>query len=88
VRADECIAFATMLLDAGAHLDVRDHVLESTPLGWACRWGRVELVKLFLDRGADRIEAGAEPWATPEAWARKMGHEEILAILEADASRR
>ena len=88
VRADECIAFATMLLDAGARLDVRDRVLKSTPLGWACRWGRVELVKLFLDRGADRVEADAEPWATPEAWARKMRHEEILTILGADASRR
>jgi hypothetical protein len=81
VRADECIAFATMLLDAGARLDVRDHVLNSTPLGWACRWGRAELVKLFLDRGADRVEADAEPWATPEAWARKMGHSGVLAIL-------
>jgi ankyrin repeat protein len=81
VRADECIAFATMLLDAGARLDVRDHVLKSTPLGWACRWGRVELVKLLLDRGADRVEPDAEPWATPEAWARKMGHGQVLALL-------
>jgi ankyrin repeat protein len=88
VRADECLAFATMLLDAGARLDVRDQVLKSTPLGWACRWGRAELVKLFLSRGASRVEADAEPWATPEAWARKMGRDEILAILGADASRR
>jgi len=88
VRADECLAFATMLLDAGARLDARDHVLKSTPLGWACRWGRMELVTLFLERGADRVEPDAEPWATPEAWARKMGHEEILTILGADASRR
>lgn len=81
VRADECVAFASMLLDAGARLDVRDAILESTPLGWACRWGRVELVKLFLDRGADRVEADAEPWATPVAWAEKMGREDVLAIL-------
>ena len=33
-------------------------------LGWACRWGRIELVKLLLDRGADPVEAEAEPWAT------------------------
>ena len=88
VRADECVAFATMLLDAGARLDVRDQVLKSTPLGWACRWGRVDLVKLFLDRGADRIEADAEPWATPEAWARKTQRHDILALLGADAPRR
>jgi hypothetical protein len=70
-----------MLLDAGARLDVRDKLLKSTPLGWACRWGRVELVKLFLDRSADPVEADAEPWATPRAWAEKMQHPEILELL-------
>jgi len=27
-------------------------------------------------------ERDAEAWATPEAWAKKMGHIEIQAILE------
>jgi ankyrin repeat protein len=74
---------ATILLDAGARLDVRDHLLASTPLGWACRWGRVGMVKLFLARGADPVEADAEPWATPRAWAEKMGRPEILELLHA-----
>jgi ankyrin repeat protein len=82
---DERVAFATMLLDAGARLDIRDNLLKSTPLGWACRWGRVELVKLFLDRGADAIEAGAEPWATPQAWASKNNHGDVLALLQPHA---
>lgn len=30
-------AFATMLLDTSARLDLRDRIFESTPLGWACR---------------------------------------------------
>ena len=77
----EQVEFATALLDAGARLDIRDNLLKSTPLGWACRWGRVELVKLFLARGADPVEADAEPWATPQAWAQKMKHEAVLAIL-------
>ncbi|MEO8368198.1 MAG: ankyrin repeat domain-containing protein [Candidatus Solibacter sp.] len=75
------VQLATILLDEGARLDVRDELLKSTPLGWACRWGRVELVKLFLARGADRVEADAEAWATPRAWAEKMGRPEILALL-------
>jgi ankyrin repeat protein len=78
---EERVAFATMLLDAGARLDIRDDLLESTPLGWACRWGWIELVKLLLSRGADPVEADAEPWATPRAWAEKMGREDGLAAL-------
>jgi len=76
------VALATLLLDAGARVDVRDAFLKSTPLGWACRWGRVELVKLLLDRGADPIESDAEPWAAPRAWAEKMQRPQILALLD------
>jgi ankyrin repeat protein len=72
---------ATMLLDAGATLDRRDPLLQSTPLGWACRWGRIELVRLYLERGADALKADAERWATPLAWATKRGHHEIVELL-------
>ena len=75
------VSLATMLLDAGARTDIRDEFLKSTPLGWACRWGRVALVELLLARGADPIEAGAEPWATPLAWAERRQHAEIASIL-------
>ena len=78
---EERVAFATAILDRGARLDIRDSLLKSTPLGWACRWGQLPLVKLFLDRGADPIEADAEPWATPIAWAEHTGHHEIEAYL-------
>jgi ankyrin repeat protein len=76
------VPFATVLLDAGARLDLRDDLLKSTPLGWACRWGRIEIVKLFLARGADPIEPYAEPWATPRAWAERMRHPEIIELLQ------
>jgi hypothetical protein len=79
---EEHLAFASVLIDKGARLDVRDDLLRSTPLGWACRWGRRELVNLLLSRGADPIEADAEPWATPQAWAEKMRHPHILALLQ------
>ena len=76
--------FAAMLIDHGARLDMRDDLLKSTPLGWACRWGRKELVEELLRRGAPVHESDAEPWATPLAWANKMGHGEILALLESN----
>jgi ankyrin repeat protein len=87
VTADERVAFATLLLDAGATLDVRDYVLQSTPLAWACRWGRAELVKLYLERGADPLEPDAEAWATPLAWATKMGHGQIGDALRRAGAR-
>ena len=58
-------------------------ICSDTPLGWACRWGRPEMVKLLLERGADPIEASTEPWATPAAWAKKAGHPEIETLLKA-----
>jgi len=75
------IGLATTLLDAGASVSRRDPLLKSTPLGWACRWGRIDLVQLYLARGADCEEAGAEPWATPMAWATKIGHHAITELL-------
>jgi ankyrin repeat protein len=81
VTSEEVVSFARALLDAGARLDIRDDLLHSTPLGWACRWGRTDLVKLLLDRGADPLEADAQQWATPQAWAEKMGRGDVLAML-------
>ncbi len=74
--------FAAMLIDHGARLDVRDDLLNSTPLAWACRWGQRELVELLIRRGAPVHEAGAEPWATPLAWAKRMDHDDIVEILQ------
>ena len=79
--ADDRLAFAQILLEKEAPLDSRDDLLKSTPLGWACRWGRLELVQLFLERGADAHENDGEPWATPQAWAARMGHADVLALL-------
>jgi ankyrin repeat protein len=73
--------FASMLIDHGARLDLRDDLLKSTPLGWACRWGREEMVRVLISRGAPVHEPDAEPWATPIGWATKMQHFPILALL-------
>jgi hypothetical protein len=34
-----------------------------------------------LEYGADPVEADAEPWASPLAWAKKMKHADVLALL-------
>jgi ankyrin repeat protein len=81
----EHVPYAEMLLDRGARIDIRDEFLKSTPLGWACRWGRVHFVELLLQRGADPHERDAEPWATPMAWARKMRHDNVLEVLRRHA---
>ena len=82
ITEDEALEFAVTLLDAGARTDVRDDLLKSTPLGWACRWGRTPIVNELLRRGVDALEPDAETWATPRAWAERMGHREIAAILD------
>ncbi len=79
----ERIRFATILLEFGASLTLRDSLMQSTPLGWACCWGRVDLVRMYLKRGADAVEHDAERWARPMAWASKGGHQEIVELLAA-----
>lgn len=81
ITEDEVAAFGRAALEAGARMDRRDDILSSTPLGWACRWGRVQLVKLLIQHGADPEENDSEPWARPRSWARKMGHDEIVQAL-------
>jgi hypothetical protein len=70
-----------LLLDHGADIDAVDEEYHSTPLGYAARWGRDEVARLLLARGADPHKAG-RPWATPREWACKKGHTAIEAILK------
>ncbi len=81
VSDEEAAAFATVLLDAGARLNGRDDILKSTPLGWACRWGREAVARVMLERGAPPVETDAEPWAQPMAWAEKMGRRGVVRLL-------
>ena len=74
--------FAAMLIDHGARLDLRDDLLKSTPLGWACRWGRLEMAEVLVARGALVEETDTEPWATPIAWAKRMGHSQLGSLLD------
>lgn len=81
MTGDERAQFTRIALSFGPDLKARDNLLKSTPLGWACRWGRTEMVRLLLEHGAPPDEPDAESWATPAAWALKQGHAEIAALL-------
>ena len=82
ITEDETAGFAEALLSRGAKVGSRDDLLKSTALGWACRYGRVRVARLMLERGADPVEADAEHWARPRAWAEKRGHAEIVELLQ------
>jgi ankyrin repeat protein len=81
IGEDEVAAFGRAALESGALMAGRDEILSSTPLGWACRWGRLRLVRLLIEHGADPEENEAAVWARPRSWARKMGHNEIVDAL-------
>jgi ankyrin repeat protein len=81
ITEDETAGFAKTLLKAGAKVGERDEMLNSTALGWACRWGRSRVVGLMLEHGADPVEAAGEAWARPRAWAEKRGNMEIVGLL-------
>lgn len=66
-----------LFIEAGADLDAKDEEFYSTPLGWASRWGRADMVTLLLERGARTNLCDDLSWATPLAWATKKGHAEI-----------
>ena len=78
---EDRVAFAELLLERGAKLDVLDDELLSTPLGWAARCGKTDLVELFLKHGARINLPDDEAWATPLAWAGRKGHADVVALL-------
>jgi ankyrin repeat protein len=79
--ADDRARFAELLLDAGADPHVRDELLQSSALGWAARYGQVEIVRLLLQRGVSPVEPDAPAWASPLEWARKTRHHDIQQLL-------
>ena len=77
---EERTTFASILLEYEPDLNVMDDLLQSSPLGWAARWGKMDLVKLYLELGVDPTLAGA-PWATPLMWAKKKGFGDIAKLI-------
>ena len=72
---------AAMLLDAGANILARDDAYCSTPLGWAARHNRPDMVDFLLARGAKTNLPDDKPWATPLAWAKRRRHTQVAEML-------
>ena len=87
LAAEGTTAAASWLLERGADIHARDREFESTPLAWAARAGREDMVHLLLSRGALPIHPEDEPWSTPAAWARRRGHAHLVRVLDAYARR-
>ena len=85
MAAEGEVAKARLLIDHGADLQAIDEEYRSTPLGVAARFGQLKMVDFLLARGADQDRAGM-PWATPRAWAAKIGHADVAARLDAATS--
>ncbi|SIO61328.1 Ankyrin repeat [Singulisphaera sp. GP187] len=70
------------LLDAGAEVDARDERNGRTALHWATQGGRAGAVELLIAAGADPLAADGDG-LTPEAVARRAGHEALARVLRA-----
>jgi ankyrin repeat protein len=73
---------AALFIDHGADLHARDEDICSTPLGWAAKFGRTQMVEFLLRRGAKPNLPDDPPWAAPLAWATRRGHHEVAELLE------
>jgi ankyrin repeat protein len=84
---------ATVLLDAGVDIDVRDVEFHGTPLAAAVRsWcsetdpsraqRKRRMVEFLLKRGAATNLPGDEGWATPLSWAARSSRGDIVQLLK------
>ncbi|MFN0120137.1 MAG: ankyrin repeat domain-containing protein [Blastocatellia bacterium] len=81
---------ATQFIAHGADLHARDEDICSTPLGWAAKFGQIEMVRLLLKHGAKTNLPDDLPglaWATPLQWAMRRGHTQIVRLLKRRGAR-
>ena len=72
---------AGLFIEHGADIDAIDEQHCTTPLGWAAKAGKTEMVQFLLIKGANPRLPADKPWALPRAWAEKRGHEAVIAQL-------
>ena len=68
------------ILEGGFDVNQRDSE-NVTLLHWAAINNRLEIVKLYIKRGADVDAVGGELMSTPLHWASRQGHISIIVQL-------
>lgn len=71
---------AALFLEHGADMNAIDEQHCTTPLGWAAKAGKAEMVQFLLEKGANAFLPADKLWARPRAWAGRRGHEAVLAL--------
>ena len=79
----ETSTVAEFLVEAGIDIDAIDHQSGTTALGLAAWSGRLPVVNLLLEAGANPLLPADEKWARPLSFAKEQGHEEVVKRLEA-----
>ena len=72
---------AELFIEHGGRLDLCDEDIFSTPLGWAAKFGQLEMVQYLLDRNAPLHHPEAPDWAQPIEWAKRRNHLHIEELL-------
>ncbi|MGH9672813.1 MAG: ankyrin repeat domain-containing protein [Bryobacteraceae bacterium] len=75
------VAIAEVCLEFGGDINAVETQWSSTPLAWAAREGRQEMVAWLLSKGANPKLPEVEPWAHPVEWARRRRHDSIVELL-------
>lgn len=72
---------AAIFIEHGADVNAIDEEFHSTPLGYAAKYGRKEMVELLLSNGADVNLPTDTEWAKPISWAERRNYKEVAALL-------
>lgn len=90
-EGDDALELVRRLVELGAPFDEIkleiDVIGLSSPLHWAARIGKMDIVKYLLDKGADPLQLSRER-KTPRFWAEKGNFPGIACILKEAEERR
>ncbi len=81
--AGKSVEWLARCLHHGANLDVVEFVDCSTRLGYDVKENNLEMVKFLLESGANAKLPVEHEWAQPLTIAKRLGHNEIVTLLEA-----